>query len=115
HCMLVYFLFFQAEDGIRYRNVTGVQTCALPISRGVLAGAALAFGDRASGPFALLLPARCRRRSGRRLGGRLRGGRRLGLGILGEIGRASCRERAESRGVGGALMLETHSGENRRQ
>src|SRR5699024_5173996 len=23
--------FFQAEDGIRYRNVTGVQTCALPI------------------------------------------------------------------------------------
>src|SRR5207249_8176442 len=27
----VYF-FFQAEDGIRDRNVTGVQTCALPIS-----------------------------------------------------------------------------------
>src|SRR5207249_7830880 len=24
--------FFQAEDGIRDRNVTGVQTCALPIS-----------------------------------------------------------------------------------
>src|SRR5699024_11632208 len=24
--------FFQAEDGIRFRNVTGVQTCALPIS-----------------------------------------------------------------------------------
>src|SRR5699024_9055947 len=24
-------LFFQAEDGIRDRNVTGVQTCALPI------------------------------------------------------------------------------------
>src|SRR5699024_11682094 len=23
--------YFQAEDGIRYRNVTGVQTCALPI------------------------------------------------------------------------------------
>src|SRR5699024_12234410 len=23
--------FFQAEDGIRVRNVTGVQTCALPI------------------------------------------------------------------------------------
>src|SRR5207249_8875846 len=23
----------QAEDGIRYRNVTGVQTCALPILR----------------------------------------------------------------------------------
>src|SRR5207249_6534309 len=27
------FFFFQAEDGIRDRNVTGVQTCALPISR----------------------------------------------------------------------------------
>src|SRR5207249_6355550 len=25
--------FFQAEDGIRDRNVTGVQTCALPIFR----------------------------------------------------------------------------------
>src|SRR5207249_6099506 len=27
----IYFFFFQAEDGIRDRNVTGVQTCALPI------------------------------------------------------------------------------------
>src|SRR5439155_9660732 len=25
--------FFQAEDGIRYGHVTGVQTCALPILR----------------------------------------------------------------------------------
>src|SRR5207249_8431204 len=29
----VLFFFFQAEDGIRDRNVTGVQTCALPIYR----------------------------------------------------------------------------------
>src|SRR5699024_12237949 len=35
----IYFLF-HAEDGIRYRNVTGVQTCALPIS-GCCAQAAL--------------------------------------------------------------------------
>src|SRR5688500_19896261 len=28
----LYFFFFQAEDGIRYYKVTGVQTCALPIS-----------------------------------------------------------------------------------
>src|SRR5690606_14532825 len=28
------FFFFQAEDGIRDFHVTGVQTCALPISRG---------------------------------------------------------------------------------
>src|SRR5699024_2656587 len=30
------FFFFQAEDGIRDRNVTGVQTCALPISAFVM-------------------------------------------------------------------------------
>src|SRR5699024_11926497 len=30
----VFVFFFQAEDGIRDRNVTGVQTCALPISGG---------------------------------------------------------------------------------
>src|SRR5699024_6782911 len=29
----VFGFFFQAEDGIRDRNVTGVQTCALPISQ----------------------------------------------------------------------------------
>src|SRR5699024_11799672 len=28
---VVFLFFFQAEDGIRDRNVTGVQTCALPI------------------------------------------------------------------------------------
>src|SRR5699024_12226728 len=28
--------FFQAEDGIRDRNVTGVQTCALPICSATL-------------------------------------------------------------------------------
>src|SRR5258706_11258930 len=28
----LYIFFFQAEDGIRYWSVTGVQTCALPIS-----------------------------------------------------------------------------------
>src|SRR5699024_10790990 len=29
---VILYFFFQAEDGIRDRNVTGVQTCALPIS-----------------------------------------------------------------------------------
>src|SRR5437773_12031648 len=28
---IIFFFFFQAEDGIRDRDVTGVQTCALPI------------------------------------------------------------------------------------
>src|SRR2546425_12598738 len=29
---VIFFFFFQAEDGIRDKLVTGVQTCALPIS-----------------------------------------------------------------------------------
>src|SRR2546425_8952919 len=29
--LLILFFFFQAEDGIRDKLVTGVQTCALPI------------------------------------------------------------------------------------
>src|SRR5437660_6203813 len=29
----IFFFFFQAEDGIRDGHVTGVQTCALPISQ----------------------------------------------------------------------------------
>src|SRR5205807_7328853 len=37
HCAILrflcfFFFFFQAEDGIRDYKVTGVQTCALPIS-----------------------------------------------------------------------------------
>src|SRR5699024_11912422 len=31
HSSPCFIFFFQAEDGIRARNVTGVQTCALPI------------------------------------------------------------------------------------
>src|SRR5690606_40799884 len=31
-CFHLFFFFFQAEDGIRDFHVTGVQTCALPIS-----------------------------------------------------------------------------------
>src|SRR2546430_5714959 len=38
--IILFFFFFQAEDGIRDLTVTGVQTCALPISN---AGAAHAF------------------------------------------------------------------------
>src|SRR5205085_3499098 len=32
HYVVLFFFFFQAEDGIRDLTVTGVQTCALPIS-----------------------------------------------------------------------------------
>src|SRR5437764_7249260 len=41
-CML-FFFFFQAEDGIRDTSVTGVQTCALPISEAGIAGAVPGF------------------------------------------------------------------------
>src|SRR2546427_1435357 len=49
---MLFFFFFQAEDGIRDLTVTGVQTCALPISgdadqrgRGLVAGTVVA-GER---------------------------------------------------------------------
>src|SRR2546425_11457855 len=38
------FFFFQAEDGIRDKLVTGVQTCALPISLTWGGGSAAAIG-----------------------------------------------------------------------
>src|SRR6266513_4206120 len=44
---IFYFFFFQAEDGIRDRNVTGVQTCALPISYRI---------SRRRPPGAILIP-----------------------------------------------------------
>src|SRR6266404_7100574 len=34
-CVYCFFFFFQAEDGIRDKLVTGVQTCALPISEAI--------------------------------------------------------------------------------
>src|SRR2546425_9003015 len=33
---MLFFFFFQAEDGIRDKLVTGVQTCALPISQAAM-------------------------------------------------------------------------------
>src|SRR6266436_2298624 len=44
------FFFFQAEDGIRDVAVTGVQTCALPISRDGIE----ALGFLAAGPWDLI-------------------------------------------------------------
>src|SRR5580765_8508432 len=53
-----YFFFFQAEDGIRYGRVTGVQTCALPIS--------------ARRPASSSRPAACSARASSSAGGRSR-------------------------------------------
>src|SRR5207249_5089354 len=90
--------FFQAEDGIRDRNVTGVQTCALPIL-----GAVSRRGGRVPAGGGGAAPAT--RRAGGSAGvsgeggrGKGRGRRRAGpaSGARGrEIGRASCRERVK--------------------
>src|SRR5258706_3258203 len=85
--------FFQAEDGIRDWSVTGVQTCALPISQSHI-------GHKADLFFVLFVPwwcgARERSHDRRRPDVRDLGGRRVRRGDPGgaaEIGRASCRER----------------------
>src|SRR2546422_6183292 len=49
---LFFFFFFQAEDGIRDVAVTGVQTCALPISRPESAPRAGGSGVGAGGSLA---------------------------------------------------------------
>src|SRR5690349_23633808 len=59
-CCCCFFFFFQAEDGIRDLYVTGVQTCALPISRAAPAACPSA-RKRACRPSAS-----CRRRASRR-------------------------------------------------
>src|SRR5262244_4285807 len=41
---LLFFFFFQAEDGIRDWSVTGVQTCALPIFPGYRADVGVTSG-----------------------------------------------------------------------
>src|SRR2546430_9721362 len=65
------FFFFQAEDGIRDLTVTGVQTCALPISLvAARAGKPLAVTDPAqlTGQLAPLPLASLRRSEERRVG-----------------------------------------------
>src|SRR5207245_4088258 len=87
----VFLFFFQAEDGIRDATVTGVQTCALPIlaqlrprADGVERLPTMLWIH--GGGFAV--------GSGAEL--RYDGARLAARGIVVEIGRASCRERAES-------------------
>src|SRR5205807_2922089 len=46
--LVVFFFFFQAEDGIRDYKVTGVQTCALPISTEIRNAAEIAQGANAA-------------------------------------------------------------------
>src|SRR5438552_18930566 len=82
--------FFQAEDGIRDDLVTGVQTCALPISR----------AERLSRSIA---PRRARAEASAM-------SKALRLASTREIGRASCRERVQIRGAGRAFQEEDAAG-----
>src|SRR5437762_11350277 len=88
-----FFFFFQAEDGIRDTSVTGVQTCALPIS-GVGIPAPLDWEqNHPPDPAAL---AEAVRRMAERLDDRRAAARERALRFdlrPWEIGRASCRER----------------------
>src|SRR5436189_1621949 len=90
-----FFFFFQAEDGIRDTSVTGVQTCALPIS-GVRGGVATARpGARAARRQRLENKARHDRHARDDAGAAQGQGRPPGREE--EIGRASCREECRSR------------------
>src|SRR5437763_17020344 len=93
------FFFFQAEDGIRATSVTGVQTCALPISPVSTARCAGASGGSR--------PARqgLRYADGGRATGSRAGGRK--------IGRASCRERGEISVGGGGVKNKKSNREGR--
>src|SRR5256885_9663009 len=85
--------FFQAEDGIRDYKVTGVQTCALPISPSPTSSTKsllLLRRHSADAPQSSVARASHRRRdSSRQLP---HAALDAGVGLL-EIGRASCRER----------------------
>src|SRR5699024_11727079 len=95
---------FQAEDGIRDRNVTGVQACALPIfqrARTLLADLAnSAAADDAGGQEVseLLLLAETVYRSGNTIPAAEVGrivAELIEVDPTAQIGRASCREREE--------------------
>src|SRR5437868_14997602 len=99
--VLSFFFFFQAEDGIRDRNVTGVQTCALPISPAReeprrRAEAYFLAGGNTPRHVVVVLPGLAwpdlRRRPST------------------EIGRASCRERGKIWGWGARVKEEVRGG-----
>src|SRR5207248_8257827 len=100
--------FFQAEDGIRDRTVTGVQTCALPIStsrQGMTRTARLV----PQADSVLIGSSYCSQHL-EQLGVYAGGGRqrrtRIGRPPV-EIGRASCREGEKRAGVASGVDRKT--------
>src|SRR5699024_11273342 len=96
-CLLLRVFFFQAEDGIRDRNVTGVQTCALPI----LPPAAAELDGEASGQVPDLAGLGAAAAVHASVGAD-RGAH--AVAEVEEIGRASCRERGWGGGGAGGLQ-----------
>src|SRR5438046_6197202 len=92
------FFFFQAEDGIRDWSVTGVQTCALPISRELEELNRIGMALSETRDVELLLDLILKK--AREITAADAGSLYL-VEKGGEIGRASCRERGEEGGVGG--------------
>src|SRR5690349_24131917 len=109
-----FFFFFQAEDGIRDLYVTGVQTCALPISAGPAAAGRSASGRLAADPRLVDLvvgavPPDAGEGGvdlGRQRGVALAQTEAVVLAGVEQIGRASCRERVEGSAVGGTIEGE---------
>src|SRR5690349_21935735 len=86
---VVFFFFFQAEDGIRDLYVTGVQTCALPISSEAL-GSCAALPPAAAGSGKTATAGALARAAARALAAAAGS---VGKCVTNKIGRASCRER----------------------
>src|SRR5437867_9262987 len=85
--------FFQAEDGIRDRTVTGVQTCALPIL--TISANAPAIANIVGSTWERNVAARSSAARARCLP--------VSRPRATKIGRASCRERVEPAAAGGAV------------
>src|SRR5205823_8664443 len=102
--LFFFFFFFQAEDGIRDKLVTGVQTCALPISHAPIltpgTGSSLQDVDVTLPPFERFY-AQHRDEVYAFLVRSL--GRDRADDAFQEIGRASCRERVEIWVAGASL------------
>src|SRR2546430_2981742 len=90
--LCVVFFFFQAEDGIRDLTVTGVQTCALPIS-GTSTRTPAASGGSREGAVWTFPGAHDERRRAVVVTLVLYGRPGCHLCDDAQIGRASCRER----------------------
>src|SRR2546423_15249405 len=99
-------MLYQAEDGIRDKLVTGVQTCALPIYVDhARAGRDLRRSGRSRSRIGIAARSR-QGRAGTRRGGRAHTRRVQEV----QIGRASCRGRVEISVVGGSFKKKKQAG-----